>query len=301
MPFSTRACPPCQEGKTLPRRQEAEQDAFPDGTGQTRTALVTPEELEQWQSDDDALIMAVSHCWETKQHPDPTNHQIRHIANYTGMHYVAYRKPIWLFYDYVSLFQYKRETAEQDACFARGLSHIFLFYAHEFTYTLRVESLTPQHLLELNADGCIAVYDKPSERVKEVPLHRLDPNRTLYLDRGWCRSELEWSSMRSQTERNVRIDGTNDRHNSTMGARAPTPPEIFRKTIAQLHFTQKKADLQKVARLHAKVYNLKASPSVGAGAVVMLVANSSCALCQLESSSLSLRRLPPASIYEWMA
>ncbi|CAE7527551.1 Nlrc3, partial [Symbiodinium sp. CCMP2592] len=246
-----------QEGRALPRRQEVELDNFPDLSGDRQTALVTPAEIEQWQSENDAFIMAVSHCWETKQHPDPTNYQVQHIANFTGLHYSRYCKPIWLFYDYVSLFQYKRETAEQDECFGRALSNIFLFYAHECTYTLRIESLTPKSTLVQNADSSIVVYDKPSDSVKPVPLRELDANRNSYLERGWCRSELEWSSTKTQTDRNLRIDGGQDGNRAETAPKPPTPPSIFRKSLEQLHFTQKKADFEKVAQLHENVYKQK--------------------------------------------
>ena len=82
-----------KERKVILRRQETEREQCDDG----RPALVSREEMETWESERDALIMAVSHTWETREHPDPCGFQLEQIASSTVLYHLAYGVPIWLF------------------------------------------------------------------------------------------------------------------------------------------------------------------------------------------------------------
>ncbi|CAE7453189.1 NLRC3, partial [Symbiodinium necroappetens] len=253
--------PLCQEGETLPRRQEAEDATFPTGDGSTTSALVSRDELEHWCTEEDAFIMAVSHCWETKLHPDPTNHQLQLIADFTSLHCAAYGRPVWLFYDYVCLFQYPRDDG-QERHFREALANMHTFYAHECTYTLRVQSLSPmtrwtQHL---SSGKKIIVYDEQGQK-SQATLGQLNKNEVPYEERGWCQSEMEWSSTRARIAQNQRIDTV---RGLQTGAKSPTPPELFEQMMIEkgLKFTNKE-DLDKVIMLQRKVYQQKARAQVG--------------------------------------
>jgi len=244
-----------KEGRVLPRRQEAEKETFPDRSGQQVSALVTVEEIVEWE-EDEAIIISVSHAWESREHPDPCAHQLRTINDYTSLHFAAYGVPVWLFYDYVSLFQYKRLTAEQHRSFRRAMANMHILYCHECTETVRVETLTPQALWEERLDTELRIWHEPSSCMKSVPLRELQANGTPYLDRGWCRAELEWSSARSRTVQNLRIDLDQQGQAEHASSKMPTPPEHFKEHLHGLTFTHR-ADLESVLRLQRKVYHEK--------------------------------------------
>ena len=201
--------------------------------------------------------MAVSHCWETREHPDPTNYQVQHVCNYTSLHYFTYREPIWLFFDYTSLYQYERQTTEQESSFRSAMCNMHVLYSHESTYTLRVQSLTPQHVWEQHLDKPVHVYDARCGCMKAVPLCELTRNETPYLKRGWCRAELEWSSARSRPVQNQRIDDASEEQDTKLKTKTPTPPNVFQQTMTELEFTHR-SDLGPVLELQKKIYLEKA-------------------------------------------
>ena len=238
------------------RRQETESELCEDG----RSALVTHAEMRAWRGEqDDALIMSVSHCWESREHPDPCGHQLEQVAKATMMYHLAYGVPIWLFVDYMSLFQYKRSEGEQELSFRAAMNNMHVFYAHDSTYTLRVEGLTPAARWEKCKDERILIFHEPSGGVVPVPVHSLTRNDTPYEERGWCRAELEWSSCRKESWRNVRIDGDpGARPGTDSGAnmasdfkgRVPRTPGDFAAGVGALKFTHR-SDLEPVIRLQA--------------------------------------------------
>ncbi|CAE7555590.1 ANK1, partial [Symbiodinium natans] len=64
-----------EAGRAWPRRQEAEQEYTKDG----KEALYTQEELQEkvclgWER---FTVFALSHVWESREHPDPARHQLR--------------------------------------------------------------------------------------------------------------------------------------------------------------------------------------------------------------------------------
>ncbi|CAE7280273.1 NLRC3 [Symbiodinium natans] len=249
-----------KNGKLFARRQEAEHEVCEDG----RPALVTPEEVIGWGSEGDAMIMAVSHCWETREHPDPCGHQLAHIANCTSLYHAAHGVPIWLFVDYVSLYQYRR-TPHQDESFKAAMANMHVFYTHEASYTLRIETLTPETLWEQHLDALIHVYHEPSGCVQPIPLRSLTRNPTKYRLRGWCQAEIEWSSCRSKTFRNQQIDlscaegaGAAMLGREALTGKVPMPPQVFRQSMTNLKFTHR-SDLEAVLQLQAKVYQEKIS------------------------------------------
>ena len=86
----------------------------------------------------------VSHVWESREHADPHGYQLRKLAEVVDMN-------SWYFYDYMSLYQYKRNMASQERSFRRAMANMHVLYAHEHTSTLRIETLTS---VGGNAHGC---------------------------------------------------------------------------------------------------------------------------------------------------
>ena len=230
------------------RRQETDLEKCRDG----RSALVTPEEVGAWESDLDALIMSVSHCWETREHPDPCGHQLRLVASCTALYHAAYGIPVWIFYDYVSLFQYMRDS-QQSARYQQAMDDMQLFYAHEMTYTLRVESLTPEPEWQQNLDKRVAVYWEPSHSVRSLPLRSLLRHSPPYRARGWTQAELEFSSCRSQTSRNQQIDvSAAETGKRDLKGKIPMLPRDFEATMQDLIFTWRSADLHRVLQMQVE-------------------------------------------------
>ena len=185
----------------------------------------------------------VSHVWESREHADPHGYQLRKLAEAVDMN-------SWYFYDYMSLYQYKRNMASQEKSFRRAMGNMHVLYAHEHTSTLRIETLTPSE--EMHMDATVLVYHAPSHEVKPVRVADLVANRTAYRDRGWCIAELCWSSTRSMGALSKEIDETGS-GTVDMTGQAPMPPDVFIPRFKEkLQFTHR-SDMDAVLKLQGKV------------------------------------------------
>ena len=220
-------------------------------------ALVTHQEMELWAKGPTnwevqgpldewekrvatADIVAVSHVWEAREHPDPHGYQLRKLAKVAEV-------DAWYFIDYVSLYQFKRSTKEQEESFRKAMNNMHVLYAHENTSTLRIESLTPT--AELNMDLEVLVYHAPSGEVRPVPVRDLVQNTTAYRDRGWCIAEWQWSVTRTVAAKSFEID----QKESDIAGQAPMPPEVFVPLFQEkLQFTHR-SDKGAVLKLQEKV------------------------------------------------
>ena len=155
------------------------------------------------------------------------------MVHHTALYVAAFRAEIWVFFDYVSLFQYLRETEAQQASFGLAMANMHVMYSHEMSVTLRVESLTPAErwAKALDENEMITVFDASSKVVKLVLIKDLVHNPTPYQNRGWCIGEMEWSSDRQATEQNQLIDIRRDSDAQEGGlellGQVPTAPEHF--------------------------------------------------------------------------
>eukprot|EP00434_Breviolum_minutum_P039885 symbB.v1.2.035427.t1/scaffold4748.1/size59687/2 len=202
-------------------------------------------EIAERQAARKAKIVAVSHVWESREHADPHGYQLRKLAE-------VVEADSWYFYDYMSLYQFKRNVASQEKSFRRAMANMHVLYAHEHSSTLRIETLTPSD--EMHMDATVLVYHAPSDEVKPVPVADLIANRTAYRDRGWCIAELCWSSTRSLGALSKEID---EAEADTEG-QAPMPPEIFVPAFKQkLQFTHR-SDMDDVLKLQERVFHEKA-------------------------------------------
>jgi len=253
-----------RNGLKLPRRQEA--DSMTVGS---LSALVTHEEVAMWAEPEKiedetrdldletaerkaarkAKIVAVSHVWESREHADPHGYQLRKLA-------AVVHVDSWYFYDYMSLYQFKRNLASQEKSFKRAMANMHVLYAHEHSSTLRIETLAPLDD-EMHVDATVLVYHAPSDEVKPVPVADLIANRTGYRDRGWCIAELCWSSTRSFGSSSKEIDETGP-GTVDMTGQAPMPPDVFIPRFKEkLQFTHR-SDLDTVLKLQEKVFHEKA-------------------------------------------
>ena len=170
----------------LPRRQEAELETFVS-YGRTETALVSHEEVKDWSSGTrDAIVCSVSHAWETREHPDPCRYQLQWVVDRALLYQAAFRADVWIFYDYVSLFQYQRDPdSHEQRSFTKAMDNMHVMYAHEFNLTFRISTLTPDKVWEAmkeDAQELVPVWDDKSKSIKGKPLKDLMENRTKYED-----------------------------------------------------------------------------------------------------------------------
>ena len=180
--------------------------------------------------------------------------------NHTALFVAAYFAEIWVFFDYVSLFQYFRETEAQQASFGLAMKNMHVMYSHEMSVTLRVESLTPAErwARALHDDEMITVFDAASKVVKPVLIKDLVHNPTPYQNRGWCIGEMEWSSDRQETAQNQQIDIRSDTRRGWRDApellgQVPTAPEHFAVKMDTAAFTHR-SDAAAVVHLQEKIF-----------------------------------------------
>ncbi|OLQ04139.1 Guanylate cyclase soluble subunit beta-2 [Symbiodinium microadriaticum] len=238
-----------QEQRPAVRRQEIEQEA---------DALVTQDELIRWRTDADfrqkVRIIGVSHVWETMEHPDPAGHQLAILAEWS-----------WYFFDYMSIYQFYRGSAEsyQQQCFDRAMASMHYFYAHEYTHTYFITKLSPARALDTTTK--IEVFYAPdgdgeAGQMQEVPIKDLKRNDTPYFERGWCEAEMQWSCMRGQASQTIALDFYEHSRALSLYCRAPMPPDVFQRQVErnELRFTH--ADNSKdVMKLQRRVFLEKAA------------------------------------------
>ena len=106
-------------------------------------------------------------------------------------------------------------------------------------------------------DQVVNVYDEASNAVIPKPLRELVPNRTPYEDRGWCKAEIEWSSVRSHSWQHQRIDSHGESEDErTLKGRVPMTPEAFEDRMREAAFTHR-SDATQVILLQKKVFHEK--------------------------------------------
>ena len=181
------------------------------------------------------------------------------MVHHTALYVAAYFAEIWVFFDYMSLFQYLRESEAQQASFGLAMANMHVMYSHEMSVTLRIETLTPTErwAKSLDEDEMITVFDAASKVVKLVLIKDLVHNPTPYQNRGWCIGEMEWSSDRQATAQNQLIDIRSDTIGQQDGlellGRIPTAPEHFAVKMQTAAFTHR-SDAAAVVHLQEKIF-----------------------------------------------
>ena len=160
-------------------------------------------------------------------------------------------------------YQYERHEEEQVDSFDLSMYNMHLLYAHERTYTFRIDSLTPEDRWEnmmKSEDELVKVYDPSTRTVMPKKLGDLIPNRTPYEARGWCMAEIEWSSTRSRSFQHQKIDRHKDLKESDkkkLKGRVPMSPDDFEEKMHKAKFTHR-SDSSQVILLQKKVFHEKA-------------------------------------------
>ena len=207
----------------------------------------------------EAIVISVSHAWEAREHPDPCGYQLEQVVQHASLFIAAFAADIWFFFDYVSLFQFKREKETEEQSFRRSMANMHAMYSHESTMTFRLGSLTPEHRWQKTMqDGSqVTIFHSTSGLVEPVPLHALTRNTNPYLERGWCRAEVNWSSARGDTALNQRIDVEVTEEEKVIDAqltgRTPVAPDAFASDMHSAAFTHR-SDSDAVIELQKKVF-----------------------------------------------
>ncbi|CAE7427821.1 NLRC3 [Symbiodinium natans] len=241
------------EGRPWPRRQEAEKEEARRGSGSVFMPLS--------ENIFGIPIVAVSHVWETREHPDPFKHQLGQIVKWMDAHPSALAPGLrWasssgrfehaFFIDFISLYQYKRGTEQEVQSFQQAMKNMHVLYVHECTQTWRIQTLTPPEEAEkqLKAASKIPVYYEEDGCVTARPILGLKANR-----RGWCQAELQWSYCRTSNEATSVVDDSS-------GYNGKSPMNVFKERVAkkELIFTHR-SDAEQVIRLQEKVFMEKSA------------------------------------------
>ena len=216
----------------------------------------------------DAIICSISHSWESREHPDPCCFQLEKLVSCVALYDAAFFSEIWIFYDYMSLFQFERQTPEETESFRRSMANMHVMYAHEHCLTLRLEGLTPDDCWRRNSEQKVWVYvpqvcagfknDVGNKSIQAIPLRDLTRNQIPYRKRGWCRAEIEWSSAKSATKKNQRIDTVqvDSKSAASFTGKVPMAPKVFAEQMANSEFTHRN-DAPQVIKLQDKIFREK--------------------------------------------
>ena len=196
--------------------------------------------------------------------PQLRRYQLEHIVSHTALFEAAFEADVWIFYDYSSLFQYERDpNSHEERSFRKAMANMHMMYCHEYNLTFRIESLTPEdtwNAMKANEKERVPVWDQESKTVKPLPLKSLVENRNLYLERGWCMAEVEWSSLRRMNAQHQRIDKPKADENSdkseedqNFNGKIPMTPERFKAAMESSKFTHR-SDALAVIQLQEKIY-----------------------------------------------
>ena len=248
--------------KSLPRRQEAEE---------LSDALITHPEVLAWahrmskEKGSKQRILAISHSWESKQHPDPWNFQLEFMMEEIEK---VSEHVFGVFFDYTSLYQYKRSPQEEKS-YKKAMAEVYTLYAHEFTYTLCINKLTPKQRRMDGMHGQVMAYyedDNGKSGVQLVEIKDLDRKvgNRKYLKRGWCISELQWSALRNiKEDKEVPEFGQmNPKGQKLWQHLAPVPHDLFRKKLStrEVKFTHRE-DMELVIKAQKAAFSSKVEQS----------------------------------------
>ncbi|CAE7658984.1 Nlrc3 [Symbiodinium sp. CCMP2456] len=221
------------QGLTMPRRQDVPEDGF-----------VSREELQKWKDEvkfrAEHPIVGLSHAWEALEHPDYAGFQLSLIVGFRHSDLPG-TEMWWHFIDYMSTFQIW-QTPKQDYSFQVYMQHGHVMFAHDETYTLAIDELTPEakHVAALSKSIRIRLPD--ADGVQTVPVRDLVLKGIPPSERGWMRAERLWSRARSSPSRYMMVNEASEGRRGLSG-KAPlmtTDPHSVSKEVAGMKFAQQK-------------------------------------------------------------
>eukprot|EP00438_Fugacium_kawagutii_P017599 Skav213575 [mRNA] locus=scaffold1790:127326:127922:- [translate_table: standard] len=139
------------------------------------------------------------------------------------------------------------------------MGNMHLLYAHEYSLTFRIQNLTSEDAWNemMQNDGeLVSVWDMEAKGLVKKPLKALVANRTPYGARGWCKAEIEWSSLRGINAQFQQIDrepSDGRDGEEEFNARLPMTPEDFQGQMEQAAFTHR-SDESAVIHLQEKIF-----------------------------------------------
>jgi hypothetical protein len=116
---------------SLPMRQKLPEDAAID-TEAFLNSLFVDLTAPYFLDKENTYTVAVSYCWATKSHPDPTGEQLQRLKGVLKL-MLKEVHALGIFLDWCGLYQGKR-NAEQKEAFKRGLKNVNIWYAHPLTF-----------------------------------------------------------------------------------------------------------------------------------------------------------------------
>lgn len=125
----------------LPARQDCPPEAFWQAGDLQRVVNIS----RTMQDPIAVPVVALSYCWETAEHPDPSGEQLRRVACAAKL-CLQECADLAVFVDWCSLWQEPR-TEEQQASFGRALDSVDLWYAHQMTWVWLLTS-TPSGTIQ---------------------------------------------------------------------------------------------------------------------------------------------------------
>lgn len=111
----------------LPKRQDLSAKAF-----WSRDELMNNINESGDLAGEGITVVALSYCWATPAHPDPTGEQLRRLSVILKK-FLLYSKRIAIFIDWCSLYQNERSDQELTV-FVRALANVNLWYSHQLTW-----------------------------------------------------------------------------------------------------------------------------------------------------------------------
>eukprot|EP00927_Polykrikos_kofoidii_P082779 TRINITY_DN8321_c0_g1_i1.p1 TRINITY_DN8321_c0_g1~~TRINITY_DN8321_c0_g1_i1.p1 ORF type:complete len:708 (+),score=90.36 TRINITY_DN8321_c0_g1_i1:104-2125(+) len=225
----------------LPRRQDLVEQ-FP-------SAVWKAAELKELMTSGSVVVIAVSHCWLTKEHPDPKASQLRVLGHALGqMLDASCIDDLAVFYDWCSLYQRPRCDFEE-AMYRFSREHVPIWFAHTGT---RVWMLTQQNEMAVDLED---EDDDQAEVSLPVP----------YAGRGWTNFERSLADMATRSRFLIDIGKMTSEEllasdweviNSACRSsrRPPVTPEAFRWFSISKEFSEGEIDREFVSQKYAAVF-----------------------------------------------
>jgi len=237
------------EGR-LPRRQDMPEEAF-----------WNPNDLfDGVQLRTGHEIAAVSYCWHTREHPDPTGAQLKTLChvikswNQTKFGLLVTR--IAVFIDWCSIVQCPR-SAKDELLFQEALRYSAVWFAHPYIHVWMMTN-TPDGVLPYKERGW-PTFEKTLSALTSRHSDVLDIGRLEsgihYLERGWPSSDVAVSAL---IQANIdSFDGSGMKV-CAMQRDPFLSPEEFTKVLSTKTFCHR-ADFQLLKEIYARTFQTVAN------------------------------------------
>lgn len=215
----------------LPRRQELQTQA-PE-------AIWNTGELMSRMSQGAVIIVAVSYCWLTREHPDPKGRQLSTLG--FALNQLLASTPLEdaaIFLDWCSLYQQPRSETEEIS-FIRALQYVHLWYAHQGTRVWALSQVPADVELQ-------AAYEERGWPCFERALGSMVTKSSFLLDLGL---------LDSMDPGEVPTDWQGISAACRPQRGPPLVPEVFSTRAHELYFTRGAVDRDFVVRKYTDAFH----------------------------------------------